>query len=160
MAGFKGQAENTIDGKGRLPVPAKLRRSLSADARETFVVTRGLGPYVVLYPLDYWDRVLEVRMAALDDFNPRHGAFVRQFTGHADEVTMDGQGRVAISKPLMDLAGLEPGEKALVVGTATCIEVWNPQTYLDHLQAADDFGALAEDVMGTSNPPATLPEHP
>ncbi|MDT0630204.1 division/cell wall cluster transcriptional repressor MraZ [Rubrivirga sp. S365] len=148
MAGFKGQAENSLDSKGRLPVPAKMRRALSPDAKETFVATRGEEQCVVLYPLDYWEGEIEPRMRGLNMFNQEDRVFVRQLNRWADEVTMDGQGRIAVPKPLVEFAGLQPGEKALVIGAFDRLEVWDPTVFESHINDQPDYESLAERVMG------------
>ena len=148
MAGFKGQAENSLDSKGRLPVPAKMRRALSPDAKETFVATRGEEQCVVLYPLDYWEGEIEPRMRGLNMFNQEDRVFVRQLNRWADEVTMDSQGRIAVPKPLVEFAGLQPGEKALVIGAFDRLEVWDPAVFDAHINDQPDYESLAERVMG------------
>lgn len=148
VAGFKGQAENTIDGKGRMPVPAKMRRALSPDAKETFVATRGLDLCVFLYPLDAWE-VIEDEMGRLNQFEPEARRFVRTINMWAEELSLDGQGRIALPKSLLEFAGLQPGQKASVVGAYDRIEIWNPDTLEAHLNGHDEsYESLAARVMG------------
>ena len=148
MAGFKGQAENSIDAKGRMPVPAKMRRALSPDAKETFVATRGLEQCVFLYPLDRWEEI-EAEMGRLNQFDPQARTFVRTINMWAEELTMDGQGRIALPKALVEFADLQPGGKAQVIGAFDRIEVWDPTVFETHLnQQTDTYETLAERVMG------------
>ncbi|MEO0557291.1 MAG: division/cell wall cluster transcriptional repressor MraZ [Bacteroidota bacterium] len=150
MAGFKGQAENTIDGKGRMPVPAKMRRSLSADAKETFVATRGEEQYIALFPLDYWESEIEAGLAGLNNFDQEDREFIRRLSRWADEVTMDTQGRIALPKQLAAFAGLEPGSKARIIGAYDRLEVWSPEVNDRHEQAQEtlSYADLAKNVMG------------
>ena len=148
MAGFKGQAENTIDGKGRLPVPAKMRRELTPDAKSTFVATRGVEQCILLYPLDEWE-VIEERIREKNQFVSANRDFVRTIAMWADELSLDGQGRVALPKNLIDFAGLETSSKALIIGAFDRIEVWNPDVFEAHLNNQDEsYESLAERVMG------------
>ena len=148
MAGFKGQAENTIDGKGRLPVPAKMRRALTPDAKETFVATRGLEQCVFLYPLDVWEEI-EEQMREKNQFVAANRDFVRSLLRWADELSLDGQGRVGLPKTLIEFAGLETGSKALVIGALDRIEIWDPDTFEAHINQQDEsYETLAERVMG------------
>ncbi|MFV0529240.1 MAG: division/cell wall cluster transcriptional repressor MraZ, partial [Lachnospiraceae bacterium] len=48
---FMGEYNHTIDTKGRLIVPAKLREDLG----EKFVLTKGLGGCLSIYPMDEWE---------------------------------------------------------------------------------------------------------
>lgn len=147
MAGFKGQAEYSIDGKGRVPVPAKMRRSLSTEARETFVATRGFEQCLFLYPLDVWER-MEERFLSLNTFQKKTRDFVRTIVRWADESVLDGQGRISLPKSLIDFAHLEPGGKALIIGSLDHIEIWDPDTFNAYLdQQTETYEAVAEQVM-------------
>ena len=131
-----------------MPVPAKMRRALSPDAKETFVATRGLEQCVFLYPLDRWEEI-EAEMGRLNQFDPQARTFVRTINMWAEELTMDGQGRIALPKALVEFADLQPGGKAQVIGAFDRIEVWDPTVFETHLnQQTDTYETLAERVMG------------
>jgi AbrB family looped-hinge helix DNA binding protein len=49
MAGFKGKYEHTVDDKGRVSLPSKIRKSLNPEANDSFVITRGYENSLVLY---------------------------------------------------------------------------------------------------------------
>lgn len=147
MAGFKGQAEYSIDGKGRVPVPAKMRRSLATEARETFVATRGFEQCLFLYPFDVWE-TMEERFLALNTFQKKTRDFVRTIVRWADESVLDGQGRISLPKSLIDFAHLEPGGKVLIIGSLDHIEIWDPATFNAYLdQQTETYEAVAEQVM-------------
>ena len=146
MAGFKGQAEYSVDSKGRLAIPAKMRNVLSPDAKGTFTITRGFENCIFLYPLDQWNEI-ETQMRELNAYSRESRHFVRNILMWADEVTLDAQGRIGIPKPLMELAGIE--DKALVIGSLDYIEIWNPASFQEYLSSQeDDYETLAERVMG------------
>lgn len=147
MAGFKGQAEYSVDGKGRVPVPAKMRRSLNPDTRDTFVATRGLEPCVYLYPADEWETI-EGQMKTLNMFEPEARHFVRTINMWADDVTLDAQGRAALPKALLEFAGIQPGSKALIIGSFDHIEIWDPAQFETYLNSqTTSYDALAQAVM-------------
>lgn len=147
MAGFKGQAEHSIDGKGRVPVPAKMRRALSPEAKESFVATRGLERCVFLYPADRWEG-MEDGFESLNPFQKETRHFLRTIFRWADEVTLDGQGRIPLSKTLLQFAGLEPGQKALIMGSFDHIEIWDPEVFDAYLNdVPTSYEDTAERVM-------------
>ena len=43
---FTGEFSYTVDTKGRVNIPAKFRKALSADNEDTFIITRGMDPCV------------------------------------------------------------------------------------------------------------------
>lgn len=131
-----------------MPVPAKMRRSLSPDAKETFVATRGLEQCVFLYPLDAWEDI-EAAVLKLNQFDPKAREFARTIYRWAEELTMDAQGRIALPKSLIDFAGLQPGSKGLAIGALNRIEIWDPDVFEAHLNdQTESYETLAERVMG------------
>lgn len=143
---FKGQAEYSVDTKGRIAIPAKMRSALRPEAGGTFTITRGFEQCIMLYPLDRW-RTMEGEISALNLFNREARAFARMIMMWADEGALDGQGRVTIPKTLLDFAGIT--DRALIIGALEHIEIWDPtifQAYLNGQTA--DYETLAERVMG------------
>ena len=56
MSRFKGEETYSIDSKGRVNIPAKMRKSMSPDAGDTFVLTRGFETCIYAYPMDEWKK--------------------------------------------------------------------------------------------------------
>ncbi len=146
MAGFKGQATYSVDSKGRVAIPAKMRNALNPEAKNTFTVTRGFEKCVFLYPLDRWSQ-MEREIGALSTYDREARAFTRRIMMWADEVTLDGQGRITLPKPLTDFAGIT--DKALILGAFDRLEIWDPATFEQYLnEQPTDYETLAERVMG------------
>ena len=146
MSGFKGQWEYSVDAKGRVALPAKLRRSIRPEANNRLTVTRGFEPCLYVFPAYEWENV-ETQLRGLNTYMKEARAFIRTILGWADEITLDGQGRMALSKRLMDFANIS--EKVLIIGTLERIELWDPDTF--DRQEADqtiEYEQLAELVMG------------
>jgi MraZ protein len=123
MAGFKGQAAYSVDAKGRVAIPAKMRAALSPEAKNTFTITRGFEKCVFLYPLDHWAR-MEMEMRELNMYNKESRDFLRTILMWADEMALDGQGRIAIARPLLEFAGITPGGSALIISNPMPGRMW------------------------------------
>ena len=148
MAGFKGQAAYSVDAKGRVAIPAKMRAVLNPEAKNTFTITRGFEKCVFLYPLDHWAK-MESEMRELNMYNRESRNFLRTIMMWADEVTLDAQGRIGLSKPLMEFAGILAGGSALIIGSLDHIEIWDPASFESYVSDhVDDYDSLAERVMG------------
>lgn len=150
MAGFKGQAEYSIDEKGRVALPAKMRRALSPDAKDTFVATRGFEHCVFLYPLNHWED-MEKDIAALNRFRREARGFIREMSRWAEEMTMDGQGRISLPRTLIDFADLNAGNgaKAIIIGAFDHIEIWDPARFAAYEESqTDDYQTITERVLG------------
>lgn len=146
MAGFKGQADYSVDSKGRIAIPAKMRNALNPAAKSTLTVTRGFEQCIFAYPFDRWE-AMEMEFSRLNMFRNQSRDFIRLFMMWAEEVTFDGQGRVGIPKTLMEFAAIS--ERALIIGALDHIEIWNPDVFARHLEAQSaDYETLAEQVMG------------
>ncbi len=146
MASFKGQAEYSVDSKGRVAIPAKMRSALSPEAKNSFTITRGFEQCINLFPLNEWERK-EERIAELNTYQAEARDFVRMIMMWADEVSLDSQGRISIPKQLMDFA--EVKETALIIGSMDHIEIWNPNIFANWQEGrGSDYATLAERVLG------------
>lgn len=145
MAFFKGQEIYSIDAKGRVNIPSKMRKSLSPLAVDTFAITRGQDECIVAYPLDEWIKY-EERFQDLNQFDSKKRFFLRSMLSWTEESVMDTQQRVTISKRLMDYAGLT--HKVLIIGVGDHIEFWDPEKYETYIEGYNEsYEEIAEQVM-------------
>ena len=145
MGFFKGRETYSIDNKGRVNVPAKMRKSIAAEANDSFVVTRGFDKCIVAYPQNEW-RTYEERFSRLNQFNERERYFLRMFLGWSEEVSLDGQQRVSLPRKHLEYAGI--GGKVTIVGMIDHIEFWDPNEFEKYLNAQDEsFNDVAAEVM-------------
>lgn len=142
---FRGQFTYSIDAKNRISIPAKLRKQMSPEANDSFVMTRGLSSCIDIYPLNEWN-LIEERLLKLNQFNPNDARFIRMFSQYAIEDTMDSQSRIVIPQNLIDYAKIE--NEVLILGVLKKIEIWNPKIYEDYLsQSPESFEQIAAKVM-------------
>lgn len=144
---FIGNFRYSIDSKGRISIPAKLRKYVSSEANDSFVMTRSTtGQCLDLYPMDEWKKLIAERLKNLNSFNPMDSQFVRMFLQEAAEDTLDTQARLLIPKPLIEFAGIE--KDVLILGVMTKIEVWNPAIYDEYVKKnQESFLDVAQEVM-------------
>ena len=122
---FIGEYAYSLDSKGRVNIPAKFRKSLSADSQNTFVITRGLDPCIWVYPLEQWKEI-ENNLRNLSSVKNIHRTFVRDTARYASPSTYDKQGRITLTPSLTEYAVLE--KDVLIIGMINKIEIWNPNT--------------------------------
>ena len=143
---YLGEYICKLDAKGRLTVPAGLKKQLENDGKEGFVLNRGFEGCLGLYPLKDWQKVSE-RLNKLNLFVTKNRAFVRKFQNGATQLDMDGNGRVLLPKDLMSFAGIT--KEVVLFAYADRIELWDKKRYDEVMsEEMDDFADLAEDVMG------------
>jgi MraZ protein len=145
MSSFKGSFSYSIDNKGRINIPAKLRKYVSPEANDTFVITRGFEQCVFIYPLDEWN-TLEQSIRQLSTTDPKHRFYMRTLLDKAAESQLDAQARIVIPKDLLDFAKLEAD--VLIIGVLEHIEVWNPKVYDEYQKAQpESYEGVAQSVF-------------
>ncbi|MFV1883158.1 MAG: division/cell wall cluster transcriptional repressor MraZ [Balneola sp.] len=147
MYSFKGQYEHSIDEKGRISFPAKMRKVLSPSAQDRFVVVRGLEGCLYLYPENEWQNV-EQALSQANNFTRSGRIAKRNFLRYAEDVSLDKQNRIAIPSDHSTFAGIN--SKAVFIGMGQYIEIWSPEKLneADENLDPDAFEEIFEQVMG------------
>ena len=121
-----GEYEHSLDTKGRMIMPAKLRQ----DIGEKFIITKGLDGCLFVFSQNEWLNFEEkLKALPLSDKNARN--FVRFFLSGATECELDKQGRFLIAGKLREVASLD--KDVTIIGTGTRIEIWNKEKWEDHI---------------------------
>ena len=115
-----GEYQHSLDAKGRLFIPAKLR----ADLGERFVATKGFDCCVALYSMEEWKQI-ETKIRQLPISRARE--IQRFLIASADEIVVDAQGRALIPQVLRNYAKLE--RDAVVIGVGNRAEIWQPELW-------------------------------
>ena len=132
---FRGQYEHTIDAKGRTSVPARFREVLAASGDGRLVLTTGLDPCVVAYPMQEW-LAFEERLSRLPQFDPSVQMLRRIYVSGAVECEVDKVGRILVPQMLRRHAGL--GREVLWAGMGRHVELWSRER----------FEAMRSEVLG------------
>ena len=118
---FMGEYRHTIDEKGRLTIPSKLRYELG----EEFIVTRGLDGCLFVYTKDVWDK-MTLKYQSLPNIKDARN-FRRFFLSGATISAFDKQGRINIASPLIKYAGLE--KDCVIIGVGDRLEIWSKDNW-------------------------------
>ena len=105
---FRGVNTVNLDSKGRLAIPTRYREQLVRLCEGQMVVTVDRDGCLLLYPLPEWEEI-ERKLARLSSFQKQTRRLQRLLIGHATECEMDANGRILLSQPLREFAGLEKG---------------------------------------------------
>ncbi len=135
----------SVDEKGRVNLPAKLRKYVSPDTNDTFVLTRGFEKCLFVYPIDEWNK-LEENLRNLSGYDPEHRRFIRALLELAAESQLDSQARLSIPQELREYANIE--SEVRIIGTLDKIELWNPQVYEEYRTSQPEtYESIAAKVM-------------
>ena len=117
-----GEYNHSVDVKGRVSVPSKLRQDLG----EVFIVTKGLDNCLFAYSKNEWAN-FETKLKTLPLTNVNARNFVRFFFSGATECEIDKQGRINIPQNLRDYAKIS--KDVTIVGVGTRAEIWNREEW-------------------------------
>ncbi|WP_207428582.1 division/cell wall cluster transcriptional repressor MraZ [Pedobacter sp. SYSU D00535] len=146
MSHFLGEFECKLDAKGRMMVPAGLRKQMPEAEKDGLVVNRGFEKHLVVYSRKEWDRIME-DLSKLNQYEKKTREFIRYFTRGATELSLDAAGRVLFPKSLLDYAGI--GSDVVLSSQFNKIEVWAKEAYDAQMDdEPENFANLAEEVMG------------
>ncbi len=122
---FIGEYHFTIDNKGRIAIPSKLRKELMQEG----VLTRGLDNCLFLFTTQDWEQMAEkIKNLPLSQANSR--AFARLMLAGAMNVEMDNQGRILIPEYLRKYAHLN--KKVVLAGVYNRLEIWDETEWLTY----------------------------
>ena len=144
---FKGTYEHSIDSKGRVSFPAKLRKYLNPSNPENFVILKGIQNCLYLYPEDRWMK-LEEKLAKISNLTVEGADVIRIFLSNAEDLNLDNQNRLALPSNLTDMVGI--GQKVVIVGLMDRLELWNPEAYDKQStgMSQDEFARKFQELMG------------
>ena len=140
---FIGEYEHSVDAKGRVIMPAKLRE----DIGEKFILTKGLDGCLFAYSQTEWEN-FEEKLKTLPLTNKNARDFVRFFLSGAIECEIDKQGRFLIPGNLRNYAKLD--KEIVIIGVGTRIEIWNKEEWLQSGEniSADEIAENMDKLLG------------
>lgn len=134
-----GEYNHTLDAKGRLIVPSKLREGLG----ESFVVTKGLDGCLFAYGLKEWD-IFADKLRVLPMADKKTRQFTRFFLAGADTVTLDKMGRILLSANHRQYASLD--KEVVLVGVGDRVEIWSKDRW-EGTVSFEDMDEIAEHML-------------
>lgn len=142
---FRGINSVSLDGKGRMALPARVRESVGTVSDGKLVVTIDTRDRcLLLYPLPFWEEV-QAKLESLPNMNPRSRTIQRLLIGHATDLEPDGNGRLLLPQKLRDYAQLD--KKLVLVGQGRKMEIWSEtlwETQMEEWLSDDTVAQLAD----------------
>ena len=134
-----GEYEHSLDSKGRLIMPSKLREDLG----EKFIVTKGLDGCLFAFSKLEWSN-FEQKLRTLPISNKDARNFSRFFFAGAIECEIDKQGRFLITSNLREFANLE--KDVIIVGMDSRLEIWSKEKWQqeDSIISVDEIAEKME----------------
>ena len=118
-----GTYSHSLDTKGRLIVPAKLRETLG----DSFVITKSLDHCLAIYPNEGWEEFIG-KLETLPKISSEPARRLRRFYfGNSQTIEVDKQGRVLIPANMREYAELK--KDAVLIGVNDHVEVWAEEAW-------------------------------
>ncbi len=138
---FMGEYQHSVDTKGRLIVPARLREGLG----DRFIATKGLETCLFVFPPKEWEAFGE-KLRSLPLASGAARAFTRLFFSGATECEVDPQGRILLPANLRQYADID--RDVVVVGVSSRVEIWSKPKWEEYCQKAEQsFEETAEKLL-------------
>ena len=141
MALYTGRFVVSVDGKGRIAVPARLRGVAVTRGSDQFVLNKGMEGCIDLLGDSDWAKIEERVKPSHPIANKDERFYLRDFYSNMVPAPTDTQGRVLVPAFLLKHAGIE--KEALILGVGEKIEIWNQAKYEAYFS---DFGESPEQV--------------
>ena len=119
MGGMYGTYQHSLDAKGRIFIPARLRDELG----EEFYVTLSPEKCLTAYSNESWEKIL-AKVGMMSKINQKKARFL---FSHAENCKLDSQGRILLPSSLRDRVGLK--KNVTVVGAGECAQFWDADTW-------------------------------
>ncbi|MBL0310812.1 MAG: division/cell wall cluster transcriptional repressor MraZ [Bacteroidetes bacterium] len=143
---FLGQFDCTMDDKGRIKMPASLRKQFADNDKGKFMIAKDLEDCLVIYTVKAWEQQA-ARLQKLNPFNLKHQQFISAVTVGLTEVEMDGADRFLVSKSLIKYLG--NGKNIVMKGKFDRIQVWDADKFEQYTQGnIANVQSLSDEVSG------------
>ncbi len=120
-----GEFEVTLDAKGRFLLPALIRKRLPEDYGGEFIMARGEGSYLNLFPKISWTSIMEKDFAKVNQMNKDGADYLRAMLRGATPMEFDSAGRLLVPPGLKKHAGLE--KEVVLQCVRDRVEIWDKQ---------------------------------
>lgn len=140
-----GEYHHSLDEKNRLIIPSKFR----AEIGNEFIITRGLDRCLFIYSKDEWEKIVN-KLSTLPFTKKDARDFLRFFLSGATVCEFDKQGRIIITSPLVQYAGLK--KDCVIIGVNERLEIWGEESFNTFIsENEDNFSKVAENLFEGSD---------
>jgi MraZ protein len=142
---FMGEYHPTLDEKGRVAIPMKLRKAFGENSViNKLIITHGFDKCVMAYREEDWKDFVENKLVHLSQSDPKNRMRIRFLLGGACECELDKQGRIIIPMYLKDYSEMQ--KDVIILGLYNRIEVWSKEVYEDYRPDGEALNQFAQDL--------------
>lgn len=139
---FYGEYHHQLDDKGRFRIPPAFRKLLGDNP----MIFCSLEKCLFLYTSEDFDKLVINRFQNADILNTEMSDIKRAIFPFTQKIAEDKQGRVSLNQTFIERCGLS--KNIVSIGTLDRVEIWDEETYKNHM-AAVDFDAILAPFGGS-----------
>lgn len=148
---FRGTETVKVDGKGRMSVPARLRRVFDAGDPGFSSSSAGRTQLVAVYGPDWWNWIELYTIDAIEEIDAQidrltRGSQERRWlellmNGQSTDLEIDREGRLVLPQKLREKLGFSEGTETIFESRGDYIQVYHPDERPKDVAALEDFAA-------------------
>lgn len=148
---FRGTETVKVDGKGRMSIPARLRRVFDAGDPGFASANTGRTQLVAVYGPDWWNWIELYSIEAIEEIDQQidrltRGSQERRWlellmNGQSTDLEIDREGRLVLPQKLREKLGFAEGAETIFESRGDYIQVYHPDERPKDVQALEDFAA-------------------
>ena len=146
---FRGTESVKIDGKGRMSIPAKMRRVFDSGDAAFSTSNTGRTQIVAVYGPDDWNWIELYTLEAADEIDEQIDGMVRGskerralerlMNEQSTELDIDREGRLVLPQKLREKLGFDNGIEATFASRGDYVQVYHPDSPPKDVEELDQF---------------------
>ncbi len=147
MISFSNKYSATVDGKGRIVLPAPFKKEMGDALEPLFVVEKDVYDACLnLYPYATWQTKVERLRKRLNMDDPVHSKMLSRYYEEIVTVTMAENGRLNIPDDMLQYAGIT--KEAIFTGQGMRMRLWEPSRHQASRLSDEDYTRLYKEILG------------
>jgi MraZ protein len=134
---FQGASQVNLDAKGRMAVPTRIRDPLTQGGTVKLVLTAHPEGCLLLYPGPAWEPI-RAQVMSFPSLDRQLSLWKRLLVGFAEEVELDGAGRLLVAPELREFAHIT--RPVMLVGQGSHYEIWDLESWKQQLETLKSGG--------------------
>lgn len=152
MIRFSARYSALIDDKGRVVLPASLKKAMAELADEPLVIEKDIYKSCLnIFPQKFWDQRIEKIEKQLNVFDEQDDDLLSEMYENFTTLSMAPNGRINIPDEFMEHAGISMDEREVIfVGKGQSIALWNEKLYHEVKQTRKPLRDMYRERLGNN----------
>ena len=142
---FMGEYHPTLDDKGRVAIPVKLRKAFGENAViNRLIITHGFDKCIMAFREEDWKDFVQNKLMTLSQGEQANRMRLRFLLGGAAECDLDRQGRITLPAYLKEYADID--KEVTILGLSNKIEIWSTRVYHNYKPDGKELESFAREL--------------